>query len=166
MRQALVFGASGQIGAALLRRLLDAGWQVIAVSREVRDDESPGLRWVQGDLAHCEGLPVAIDAIFSCGPLDLFADWYARTATIAAPRVLAFGSTSAATKGDSIDPRERSLAQLLNDSEHKLHAAAAARGVSATVLRPNLVYGAGRDSTISRLAAMGDRKSTRLNSSH
>src|SRR3546814_9141530 len=77
MRQALVFGASGQIGAALLRRLLDAGWQVIAVSREVRDDESPGLRWVQGDLAHCEGLPVAIDAIFSCGPLDLFADWYA-----------------------------------------------------------------------------------------
>lgn len=155
MREALVFGGSGQIGAALLSRLHDAGWRAVAVSREAQPDAA-GLRWLRGDLARCEGLPAAVDAIFSCGPLDLFADWYARS-TIVAPRVLAFGSTSAATKGDSIDPAERDLARRLRDSERKLHAAARARGGAATVLRPTLVYGAGRDRTISRLAAMGRR---------
>ena len=102
MRRALVFGGSGQVGAALLRCLRDANWEVDAVSRHAQGD-SPGLRWRQGSLAHCDGLPQAVDAIFSCGPLDLFAAWYAQSA-IAAPRVVAFGSTSAATKVDSVDP--------------------------------------------------------------
>ena len=35
---ALVFGGSGQIGAALLARLRFEGWQVLALSREVRAD--------------------------------------------------------------------------------------------------------------------------------
>jgi len=155
MRQALVFGATGQIGAALARRLRDAGWEVVAVSRTLQQDV-PGLRWLRGDLQHCEGLPVSIDAIFSCGPLDLFAAWFAGSA-IATPRVVAFGSTSVATKAGSIDEDERALARLLRDSEATLHAAARARGSAATVLRPTLVYGAGRDRTISRLAAMARR---------
>ncbi|MDQ2703293.1 MAG: NAD-dependent epimerase/dehydratase family protein, partial [Pseudomonadota bacterium] len=155
MRQALVFGASGQIGDALVRRLLDAGWQVVAVSRDTQVD-APGLRWLRGDLAHCEGLPRAVDAIFSCGPLDVFADWYASTMAMASPRVIAFGSTSAATKADSVEAGERGLAQRLRDAELKLHAAADARG-AATVLRPTLVYGAGRDRSISRLAAAARR---------
>ena len=155
MRRALVFGGSGQVGAALLRCLRDADWEVDAVSRHAQGD-SPGLRWRQGSLAHCDGLPQAVDAIFSCGPLDLFAAWYAQSA-IAAPRVVAFGSTSAATKVDSVDPAERALAGVLRDSEARLHAAASARGVAASVLRPTLVYGAGRDRTVSRLAATARR---------
>lgn len=155
MRRALVFGGSGQVGAALLPRLLDAGWEVVAISREPQAD-APALRWLRGDLAHCEGLPAAVDAIFSCGPLDHFAAWYARS-TLAAPRVLAFGSTSVAVKGDSADPRERDLARRLREGERSVHAAAAARGAAATLLRPTLVYGAGRDRTLSRLAALARR---------
>ena len=155
MRRALVFGGSGQVGAALLRCLRDADWEVDAVSRHAQGD-APGLHWRQGSLAHCDGLPQAVDAIFSCGPLDLFAAWYAQSA-ITAPRVLAFGSTSAATKVDSVDPAERALAGVLRDSEARLHAAASARGVAAIVLRPTLVYGAGRDRTVSRLAATARR---------
>ncbi|MEO5565473.1 MAG: NAD-dependent epimerase/dehydratase family protein, partial [Luteimonas sp.] len=67
MRQALVFGGSGQIGAALLPRLGADGWQVVAVSRQQQRD-SASLRWLRGDLAHCPGIPDAVDAIFSCGP--------------------------------------------------------------------------------------------------
>jgi nucleoside-diphosphate-sugar epimerase len=156
MAEALVFGGSGQVGAALLSRMRDAGWQVAAVSREARAD-APGLRWLRGDLAHCDGLPTAVDAIFSCGPLDHFADWYARS-TLAAPRVVAFGSTSAMVKGDSVDPCERDLARRLREGEQRVHAVAAARGATATLLRPTLVYGAGRDRTLSRLAALA-RKS-------
>ena len=96
MKTALVFGASGQLGAPLLERLNDAGWRVFAVSRQSHSD-APGRHWLGGDLAGVRGLPDAVDAIFSCGPLDLFARWHAQ-ATIRAPRIVAFGSTSAATK--------------------------------------------------------------------
>ncbi len=77
MKTALVFGASGQIGLPLLDRLRDDGWRVNAVSRTARA-EQPGLAWLRGDLAHAEGMPRHAHAIFSCGPLDLFADWHAR----------------------------------------------------------------------------------------
>lgn len=155
MRQALVFGGSGQIGAALLPRLHAGGWQVVAVSRDQQPD-SAGLRWLRGDLAHCPGLPEAVDAIFSCGPLDQFAGWYAQS-VLATPRVLAFGSTSGVVKRDSIEPRERDLARRLRESERQLHDAALARGAEVTLLRPTLVYGAGRDRTLTRLATLAQR---------
>src|SRR5690606_6819908 len=154
--RALVFGASGQIGAPLLRRLHGAGWDVLAVSREPRS-AAPGVQWLRGDLQHCDGLPAAVDAIFSCGPLDHFARWYAAS-RIDAPRVLAFGSTSAAAKLDSADPGERDLARRLREGEDGVLAAAAVRGAAATLLRPTLVYGAGRDLTLARIAAFARRR--------
>jgi len=50
MPSALVFGAGGQIGQAVCTRLLDAGWQVLGVSRTPRVDAA-GIRWLQADLA-------------------------------------------------------------------------------------------------------------------
>lgn len=155
MKTALVFGASGQIGAPLLERLGDAGWRVLAVSREARSD-APGRHWLQGDFARMPALPAAVDAVFSCGPLDLFARWY-EAAGLHCPRVVAFGSTSASTKQDSGDDAERELARRLLGAEARLHAAAEARGAAATLLRPTLVYGAGRDATLTRIAAMARR---------
>ena len=91
MKTALVFGASGQIGAPLLERLNDAGWRVYAVSRQARSDV-PGRHWLRGGFdgmhAGVRGLPSAVDAIFSCGPLDLFARWYS-DAQIRCPRIRA-----------------------------------------------------------------------------
>lgn len=153
--RALVFGASGQIGRPLLARLRDAGWEVLAVSRLPQPD-SPGLRWLRGDLAGVEGLPARVDAIFSCGPLDHFARWFA-TAVVQTPRVVAFGSTSVEVKQASADAAERDLARRLRGAEALLFAQASARGVAATVLRPTLVYGAGRDATLSRIAALARR---------
>jgi nucleoside-diphosphate-sugar epimerase len=155
MRSALVFGGSGPIGTALLARMPSAGWTAVAVSRDPRP-RAPGVRWLRGDLARCDGLPAAVDAIFSCGPLDDFARWHAQ-AGIDAPRVVAFGSTSAAVKGTSPESSERALAVRLRESEALLVATAAARGAAATVLRPTLVYGDGRDRTLSRIAAIARR---------
>ena len=115
MKTALVFGASGQIGAPLLERLGDAGWRVLAVSREARSD-APGRHWLQGDFARMPALPAAVDAVFSCGPLDLFARWLATAAT-EAPRVVAFGSTSVEVKCDSSEPAERDVARRLREAE-------------------------------------------------
>lgn len=155
MRTALVFGASGQIGRPLLDRLRDDGWRVLAVSRSVQADH-PGLQWRLGDLSSDAGLPARVDAILCCGPLDRFADWYAKTA-VEARRVIAFGSTSIDAKRGSADPAERDVAARLREGERRVFDTATARGAQATLLRPTLVYGAGRDLTLTRIAALAQR---------
>lgn len=155
MKTALVFGGSGQIGAALLARLCAAGWQVLALSREARAD-GPGLRWLRGGFPRPPGLPEQVDAIFSCGPLDAFAQWYAQ-AGIRSARVIAFGSTSVHVKHASGDPGERDVARRLREAEASLFATARARGEAAIVLRPTLVYGVGRDATLTRIARLARR---------
>ena len=155
MRHALLFGGSGQIGRPLLAGLSRAGWRVTALSRDPQPDR-PGLAWLQGDFAHMPPLPERVDAIFSCGPLDAFAQWYA-SASVQAGRVVAFGSTSVDTKRGSADAHERDVARRLREGEATVFTTAAQRGAAATVLRPTLVYGAGRDATLTRIAALARR---------
>jgi len=153
--RALVFGGSGQIGRALLARLSAGGWEVLAVSRRPQPG-LPGVQWQCGELAAPGRLPAAVDAIFSCGPLDGFAQWFARQAP-ACGRVIAFGSTSLEVKRDSMDAAERDVAARLQAAETGLFEAAAARDAAATVLRPTLIYGAGRDATLTRIATLAGR---------
>jgi nucleoside-diphosphate-sugar epimerase len=155
MKTALVFGASGQIGRPLLDHLRDHGWRIYAVSRTPQA-EQPGLVWLQGDLSGVDALPPHPEAIFSCGPLDLFAQWYAREGA-RAPRVIAFGSTSIEVKRGSADGDERALAARLREGEQRLFEAAAARAAAVTVLRPTLIYGSGRDRSLSRIADVARR---------
>ena len=155
MRHALVFGATGQIGRPLLAGLSRAGWWVTAVSRDPQPDR-PGLAWLQGDFSQLPALPEEVDAIFSCGPLDAFARWYA-TSPVVCGRVIAFGSTSVATKEGSADAHERDVARRLRDGEAIVFETARKRGAAATILRPTLVYGAGRDATLTRIATLAKR---------
>ena len=155
MRTALVFGGSGQIGRPLLDLLQNDGWRLYAVSRQPQID-APGLHWLRGDLDRADGLPRSVDAVFSCGPLDHFARWYAN-APVEAARVVAFGSTSVEVKRGSADADERDVAARLREGERVVFEGAAARGSAATVLRPTLVYGAGRDQTLSRIVDIARR---------
>ena len=154
-RSALVFGASGQIGAALLANLIRDGWLVHAVSRQSRPAQA-GVHWLQGSLAEPPALPGAVEVIFSCGPLDAFSQWYAG-ASVVCPRVIAFSSTSALVKQDSHDPFERDLAARLAAGEQTVLVHALRRGSAATVLRPTLVWGAGLDRSLSRIATLARR---------
>ncbi|WP_408952557.1 SDR family oxidoreductase [Lysobacter sp. Hz 25] len=155
MKHALVLGGSGQIGVPLLQRLYHAGWRVTGISRHEQHDR-PGLHWLQGDLSSMPALPARVDAIFSCGPLLKFAKWYEQSG-IEASRVVAFGSTSAETKRGSADADERRVAQELREGEAALFAAAVPRNDAVTVLRPTLIYGAGRDATLTRIAQLARR---------
>lgn len=154
-RKALLFGATGQIGERVLANLLAAGWEVTAVSRRQQPDV-PDVRWQRGDLSGSWQGEEDFDAIFSCGPLDHFARWYAAS-DVHAPKVVAFGSTSVDVKQDSIEPAERDVARRLREAEQLLFKCARQRGVAATVLRPTLVYGAGRDKTLTTLAMLACR---------
>jgi len=153
--RALLFGASGQIGRRVLALLLARGWQVVALSRGPQPPQA-GVEWRAGALPDAAGTGEGFDAIVSCGPLDLFSHWFAQTPTAAA-RVVAFGSTSVHVKGDSSDPAERDLATRLAQAEARVRQTAGARGVAATLLRPTLVYGAGSDRNLSRIAALARR---------
>ncbi|MDI9238692.1 nucleoside-diphosphate sugar epimerase [Lysobacter sp. LF1] len=155
MRHALVFGGTGQIGFPLLGLLHRDGWRITAVSRSPQADE-PGLQWLQGGLGDVAGLPSRADAILSCGPLDGFAHWYAQS-RIECPRVIAFGSTSVEVKRGSADAAERDVARRLREGEEGVFATAARRGAAATLLRPTLVYGVGRDATLTRIATLARR---------
>lgn len=153
--RALVFGGSGQVGAAVIPRLLEAGWDVDALSREGQAP-APGVRWLRGGFEAMPAVAREYGAVISCGPLDHFARWYA-DAGVDAPIVVAFGSTSLTVKLGSVDDAERALAARLGAAEDALFASASARDADAVVLRPTLVYGAGRDRTLSRIAAMARR---------
>jgi nucleoside-diphosphate-sugar epimerase len=60
-------------------------------------------------------------------------------------------------KQASRDPAERDVAARLREGERSVREAAASRGASAALLRPTLVYGGGRDRTLSRIAALARR---------
>jgi len=155
MKHALVFGGTGQIGRPLLGLLLRDGWRVTAVSRQL-PHERLGLTWLQGEFRKMPALPAQVDVMLSCGPLDAFARWYDGS-RIDCARVVAFGSTSIEVKRGSSDPHERAVAQRLREGEDGVLAAAAARDAGATLLRPTLVYGAGRDATLTRIAQLARR---------
>ena len=155
MKHALVCGGSGQIGRPLLDCLLRDGWRVTALSRQPQH-HCPGLAWLCGDFAALPALPADVDVILSCGPLDAFARWYAGS-RIDCGRVVAFGSTSVAVKRGSADAHERDVARRLREGEQGVFEAAAARAATATLLRPTLVYGAGRDATLTRIAQLAQR---------
>ncbi|WP_290890522.1 NAD-dependent epimerase/dehydratase family protein [Arenimonas sp.] len=150
----LVFGLSGQVGAAFAQALAPTDPPCIAVSRQPHP-AGRGVRWVQAGLEDFQCVD-AIGAIASLGPLDAFADWLERS-PLAPARVVALGSTSVHGKRDSPDAGERVLAMSLRTAERRLATVAGARGIALTVLRPTLVYGNGRDRNLSRLVAVARR---------
>lgn len=156
MSAVFVFGMSGQVGEALAPRLLARFDSVDALSRYPRD-EPPGVHWLQGSLEHMPpGGALASDILLSLGPLDAFARWYA-TARPAASRIIALGSTGIRDKSASSDPQERELAQRLADAETGLFDAGRQCGAAITVLRPTLLYGNGRDRSLTPLVALARR---------
>lgn len=54
-RRALVLGATGSIGSAITQRLLQQGWQVTALKRNIKGMSSvPDIHWLQGDVLNEE----------------------------------------------------------------------------------------------------------------
>lgn len=126
-----------------------------AFSRTARPDTA-GVTWLRGSLEAMPALPDSVDTLVSVGPLDAFANWL-RTAEVPWRRVVAISSTGRNDKANSPDPRERELAARLAQAESSLLQVGRDRGAAVTILRPTLLYGSGRDRSLSRLVELARR---------
>jgi 2-alkyl-3-oxoalkanoate reductase len=155
-----VTGASGFVGRAVVRRLLETGWPVrVLIRRSAPALEHPAVVPVQGSLedeaslqrlvagaaavVHCAGLVAAPDAAaFSqvnvSGSARLFA---AAAAVPSGPRILLLSSLAAR------EPRLSAYAQSKRAAEERLWQVAD-RGIEACALRPPAVYGPGDRATL------------------
>ncbi|MBU8812507.1 SDR family oxidoreductase [Mycolicibacterium goodii] len=60
--RAVVSGASSGIGAAVVTRLLDDGWNVVGLSRRAPQGTHPRLTWLPTDLADIDSLAASMDS--------------------------------------------------------------------------------------------------------
>lgn len=155
MSTILVFGASGQVGRRLLPRL-SGQHRVIAVSRALQHGNADAS-WIRGDLRDEDMSWPQAETVISLGPLDAFAAWLERNPALALRRVIALSSMSAESKRDSIDPRERALAERLRRAETTVTRVANLRAIAWTLFRPTLIYGAGADRNLAPIARFARR---------
>lgn len=148
-REAIVLGATGQVGPFLAQRLAEAGWRGTVHSRS-RPAQTP-LPWAFLDVtAPGDWQPAPGAVVFSTLPLWLLPPVLPRLA--GARQIIAFGSTSQSVKRTSTDPAERALAARLSRAEQDLAQGCARHKMPWTLLRPTLVYGSGADRNISAIA--------------
>lgn len=153
---AVVLGASSQIGDFLLPHLALLGTRVTAVSRHPRA-ASENVTWVAPIPAICTAQANQCDALICCGPLDVVPLWMHALAPKGLRRVIAFSSMSAVAKASSELPGERMLAWKLLALEAAVLESAAQLEVNAVLLRPTMIYGCGRDKNVSRLRKLAQR---------
>lgn len=147
----LVAGASSQIGCFLLPELAGAGATVLGLSRS-RQPAAAGVNWIRGALPAPPAPAAEALSIGSFAPLDALAAWLAAGGAPRLERVVATSSMSAESKRASPVAAERAIAQRLRDGEAALARACDRRGIAWTILRPTLIYGAGRDRSLTPLA--------------
>ena len=143
-----VLGASSLVGGCVLPVLGDAGWQVAAFSRAAVESGS-GVVWRR--LPFIEGIE-QIPHWICVAPIWVLPNYFALIEARGGRRVVVLSSTSRFTKVGSGDTAEVALAAKLIDSEARVQAWAASRGIEWVILRPTLIYGLGRDKNISEIA--------------
>jgi nucleoside-diphosphate-sugar epimerase len=152
----LVCGASSQIGWFLLPQLVAAKLEVLALSRRPQP-EMAGVAWLHGALPVPPPRVEEAGSACSFAPLDALAAWIDAGAAPRLRQVVATSSMSAESKQASPVAADREISQRLREGEAGLMRACERRGIAWTILRPTLIYGAGRDRSLTPLARRGTR---------
>lgn len=151
-----VVGATSQIGYFLLARLRQRQQWVVALSRAPIAQSDALVRWQQGHIADAPVMKGLASAV-SFGPLGGLAQWLAKHDVAPAPRLLATSSMSVLSKANSSVASECELVEQLVEGEEALKAQCQRLGMGCTLLRPTLIYGAGRDKSLTPIAQRAAR---------
>jgi nucleoside-diphosphate-sugar epimerase len=156
MPTVVLTGASSQIGVFAIPRLIDAGFQVIAVSRKGKPDAYPSFEQVLW-LNENDALQASASCqyLLSAGPMALAKKFLTTGSQIQTAAV--FSSSSVDSKVDSEDPLERDQMRAMSALESELQVIAKNKKADLSIFRPTLIYGCGLDTNISRLAGWVNR---------
>ncbi|MGC1303476.1 MAG: NAD-dependent epimerase/dehydratase family protein [Caulobacteraceae bacterium] len=150
----LVLGATSLIGRYLLADLRSQDRPFVAISRKPPADG--GSEWLRDDLTR-DGLTGRLpraEVALSLSPIWLLPPALPALAAAGVKRIVAFSSTSRATKANSPVAEERAVAARLAAGEDQTASFCEANGITWTVLRPTLIYSEGEDANVSRLASL------------
>lgn len=151
----MVTGATSIIGGFLLPSLLDAGYEVHAISRQPVQglSSTAKLVWHQADISQPRQVPHAnAQILIHLAPLWLLPPLLPVLNTLHLKRVIGFGSTSVFSKARSGNAAEREVATRLAKAEEAVHRFCSASKIDWTIFRPTLVYDCVRDKNITRIA--------------
>ena len=152
MARILVTGGSSVVGDYLLPRLAALGHEVTVLSRQARDE--PGWRCVDAAREPVWDESLSSTAILiHLAPLPLLSRVLPGAPT-SLQRIVAIGTTSVYTKGESDSAKDRALVQQQRAAEQGLFDACTARGITYTLFRPTLVYDGRRDKNVARIARL------------
>lgn len=152
LRRVLLTGATSQIGVFAIPRLVKAGFQVLAVSRNGKPS-----RWPAVEQVEWFDVPGAMKAVGNCqyflsaGPMELAQEFL--SAGTQFKSAVIFSSSSVVSKVESNNRKEKDQVKAMLATESLLREQAAMRGVRLTLCKPTLIYGCGLDTNVSRLAA-------------
>ncbi len=154
MRTAHVLGGSSAFGGEVVRKALAAGYEVCAYSRTCRPSPRLGVSWHVLDLDHPSDLArVRLereDVVICAAPIVKFALAVTSARHFDPARLVVTSSASALTKRESSWPCDRELSSRLRDAESAI---LDRFGTRASVLRPTMIYGCGKDRNVARLAS-------------
>lgn len=153
-RSVIVTGATSLIGDYLLPALVQAGFQVHAISRNPpAASNPPGLHWHRLDISAAPCLRnLGAQFLIHLAPLATLPPLLENLADSPLKRLIAFSSTSLFTKCQSGYQKERLMVHGLREAENKLAEFCARHGIEWTVFRPTLVYRLGRDKNVTTIA--------------
>ena len=153
MAHIVVSGASSLVGSYLLPKLLAQGHQLDVISRN-QGESRENLCWHQLPLekANLSGLAVPDGFIYiHLAPLWLLPPILPELARRKVSRIIAFSSTSVLTKQNSPHPAEQAVVAKLQSAEQAL----VNSGLNNwTIIRPTLIYAAGRDKNVAMIAEL------------
>jgi len=143
-RRVLVTGAASLIGRYLLPRLRNAGFEVLAISRQFRPElDSPGITWYSSE--YIEKAPVdefcGVEAVFHLAPIWTLQPLLAKFRLLGCKRLIGFSSMSVVTKERSNHLYERNQARSQKEGELQALDYCKKNKMNVTLFRPTLIYG-------------------------
>ncbi len=151
-----VFGATSLVGESLVNILQKKKKKCIAFSRSVAKTDfcyrEGSVCWFAPDKLSEPFLQKSISKLISLTPIWVLHEHFPLLESLGVRRIVVLSSTSIVTKEGAHDPYDFDIACRLKEGESRLIRWAEGHGVEWTILRPTLIYGAGRDKNISSIA--------------